>query len=90
MAQVCTGLKGQSVLLPALGYLFDVLKNNGQLFSCNMQKSLVPRMIAAACYRWHNSVSRYLLIQQLLQLTIEKVGVYVHSDALEALSPGQS
>ncbi len=55
-----------------------------------MQKTLVPRMIAAAGYRWHNSVSRYLLIQQLRQLTIEKGGVYVYWDALQARSPGQS
>jgi hypothetical protein len=55
-----------------------------------MQKSLVPRMIAAAGYRWHNSVSRDLLIQQLRQLTIEKGGVYVHWDALEAWSPGNN
>ncbi len=48
-----------------------------------MQKTLVPRMIAAAGYRWHNSVSRDLTIQQRRQLTIEKGGVYVHWDALE-------
>jgi hypothetical protein len=72
VAQVRTGLKGPSVPLPAQGYLFDVLKNNGQHFSRDMQKSLVPRMIAAAGYRWHNSVSRDLLIQQLRQFTIEK------------------
>ncbi len=76
--------------MPAIGYLFDVLKNNGQRFSRDMQKSLFPRMIAAAGYRWHNSVSRDLLIQQLRQLTIEKGGVYVHWDALEAQSPGNS
>jgi hypothetical protein len=72
VAQVRTGLKGPSVPLPALGYLFGVLKNNGQHFSRDMQKSLVPRMIAAAGYRWHNSVSRDPLIQQLQQLTTEK------------------
>ncbi len=47
-------------------------------------------MIANAGYRWHNSVSRDLLIQQLRQLTKEKGGVYVHWDALEARSPGNS
>ena len=55
-----------------------------------MQKSLVPRMIVAAGYRWHNSVSRNLMVQQLRQLTIEKGGVYVHWDALERRSPRQS
>jgi hypothetical protein len=53
VAQVRTGLKGPSFPLPAQGYLFDVLKNNGQHFFRDMQKSLVPRMIAAAGYRWH-------------------------------------
>ncbi len=43
-------------------------------------------MIAAAGYRWHNSVSRDLMIQILRQVTIEKGGVYVHWDALEARS----
>ncbi len=47
-------------------------------------------MIAAAGYRWHNSVSSDILIQQLRQLTIAKGGVYIHWDALEALSPGNS
>jgi hypothetical protein len=89
-AQVRTGLKGPLVSLPALGHLFDVLKNNGQRFSHDMQKSLVPRMITAAGYRWHNLVSCDLLIQQLRQLTREKGGVYVHWDALEARSPGNS
>ncbi len=69
---------------------FDVLKNNGQHYSRDKQKSLVPRMIAAAGYRWHNSVSCYILIQQLRQLTIAKGGVYIHWDALEAQSPGNS
>ncbi len=57
-----------------------------------MQKTLVPRMIASAGYRWHNSISRDLMtwIQQLRQLTIVLGGVHVHWDALEALSPGQS
>ncbi len=91
VAQVRTGSKGPSVPLLAIGYLFDVLENIGQHFSRNMQKSLVPRMIAAAGYRGHNSVSGDLLIQQLRQLTIEKGGVYVHDlDALEARSPGNS
>ncbi len=63
VAHVRTGSIGPSVPLPALGYLFDVLKNNGQHFSRDMQKSLVLRMIAAAGYRWHYSVSRDLLIQ---------------------------
>jgi hypothetical protein len=73
VTQVRTGLKGPSVPLPVQGYLYDVLKTNGQHFSRNMQKSLVPRMIAAAGYRWHNSVSRDLLIQQLRQLALAAV-----------------
>jgi hypothetical protein len=90
VARVRTGLNGPSVPLPAHGTLFDVLKNNGQAFSRDIQKTLVPRTVAAACCRWHNSVSRDLMVQQLRQLTIEKGGVYVHWDALEALSPRQS
>ena len=86
VAQVRTGLNGPSVPLPAQGTLMDVLKNNGQHFSRYMQKSLVPRMIAAAGYRWHNAVSRDLMIQILRQVTTEKGGVYVHWDALEARS----
>jgi hypothetical protein len=89
VAHVRTGLTGPSVPLPAQGYLFDVLKNNGQHYSRDIQKSLVPRMIAAGC-KWHNSVSSYILIQQLRQLTIEKGGVCVHWDALETRSPGNS
>ncbi len=90
VAQVRTGLNGPSVPLPAHGYLFNVLKNNAQHFSRDMQKTLVPRMIAAAGFRWHNSVSCDLMIQILRQLTIEKGGVYVHWDALEARSPPNS
>jgi hypothetical protein len=86
VAQVRTGSNGPSVPLPAQGTLIDVLKNNGQHFSRDIQKSLVPRMIAAAGYRWHNAVSRDLMIQILRQVTIEKGGVYVHWDALEARS----
>ncbi len=90
MAHARTGSTGPSVPLPAQGYLFDVLKNNGQHYSRDIQKNLVPRMIAAARYRWHNSVSCDILIQQLRQLTIAKGGVYIYWDALEALSPGKS
>ena len=86
VAHVRTGSNGPSVPLPAQGTLMDVLKKNGQHFSRDMQKSLVPRMIAAAGYRWHNAVSRDLMIQILRQVTIEKGGVYVHWDALEARS----
>ncbi len=39
---------------------------------------------------WHNAVSRDLMIQILRQVTIEKGGVYVHWDALEARSQRRS
>jgi hypothetical protein len=50
VAHVRTGSTGLSVPLPAQGYLFDVLKQNGQQFASYMQKSLAPRMTAAAGY----------------------------------------
>ena len=68
----------------------DVLTANGQTYIRDIQKELVPRVIAVSGYRWHNSVARQEMIQILRYLTIRKGGVYAHWDALEARSPNSS
>ena len=79
-----------SVMLPVSGGLVDVLASHGQSYIRDVQKELVPRCIAVSGYRWHNSVARPEMIQQLRYLTIRKGGVYVHFDALNARSPPTS
>ena len=75
-----------SAILPATGGLTEVLTGNGQTYIRDLQKEVVPRMIAVAGYRWHNTVNRETLIQILRYLTIRKGGVYTHWDALHARS----
>jgi hypothetical protein len=75
-----------SVPLPASGGLVDVFTAHGQTYVRDIQKDLVPRIIAHSGYRWHNAVSRNEMIQILRFLTIRKGGVYVHWDALAARS----
>ncbi len=47
-----------SVLLPAAGGLVDVLLSHGQTNVRDIQKILVPRVIANSGYRWHNAANR--------------------------------
>jgi hypothetical protein len=75
-----------SAILPTIGGLLDVLAGNGQTYIRDIQKELVPRMIAVVGHRWHNSVNRDTMIQILRYLTIRKGGVYAHWDALHARS----
>jgi hypothetical protein len=75
-----------SAILPTTGGLMDVFTGNGQTYIRDTQKELVPRMIAVAGYRWHNSVNRDTMIQILRYLTIRKGGVYSHWDALNTRS----
>ena len=75
-----------SAILPATGGLTEVLTGNGQTYIRDLQKEVVPRMIAVAGYRWHNSVNRETLIQILQYLTIRRGGVYTHWDTLQARS----
>ncbi len=58
----------------------------GQSYLRDIQKDLVPRMIARSGYRWHNAAARSEMIQILRYLTIRKGGVYIHWDALAARS----
>ena len=75
-----------SVPLPATGGLVDVLLSHGQTYVRDIQKFLVPRVIAHSGYRWHNAANRNEMMQILRTLTIDKGGVYVHWDALAARS----
>ena len=75
-----------SVPLPATGGLVDVFAAHGQTYAREIQKDLVPRIIAHSGYRWHNAVARNEMIQILRFLTIRKAGVYIHWDALAARS----
>jgi hypothetical protein len=79
-----------SAMLPTTGGLMDVLTAHGQTYVRDIQKELVPRVIAVSGYRWHNSVARQEMLQILRYLTIRKGGVYAHWDALEARSPNSS
>jgi hypothetical protein len=74
--------------LPATGGLVDVFTAHGQTYVRDIQKDLVPRIIAHSGYRWHNAVVRNEMIQILRFLTIRKRGVYIHWDALAARSVG--
>jgi hypothetical protein len=75
-----------SVPLPAQGGLVDVFTAMGQSYLRDIQRDLVPRMIARSGYRWHNAAARSEMIQILRYLTIRKGGVYIHWDALAARS----
>ncbi len=75
-----------SVPLPATGGLVDVFTLHGQTYLRDIQKALVPRMIARSGYRWHNAAARNEIIQILSFLTIRKGGVYIQWDALAARS----
>ncbi len=75
-----------SVPLPATGGLVDVFTSHGQTYVRDIQKDLVPRVIAHSGYRWHNAVARDELIQFLRFLTIRKGRVYMHWDTLAARS----
>ncbi len=75
-----------SVPLPATGGLVDVFTSHGQTYVRDIQKDLVPRVIAHSGYRWHNAVARNEMIQILRFLTIRKGGLYMHWDALAARS----
>jgi hypothetical protein len=75
-----------NAILPTIGGLMDVLAGNGQTYIRDIQKELVPRMIAVVGHRWHNAVNRDTMIQILRYLTIRKGGVYAHWDALETRS----
>ncbi len=75
-----------SVPLPATGGLVDVLAGHGQTYVRDIQKDLVPRIIANSGHRWHNAAARSEMIQILRYLTIRKGGVYIHWDALAARS----
>jgi hypothetical protein len=75
-----------SVPLPATGGLVDVFTAHGQTYVRDIQKDLVPRIIAHWGYRWHNAVARNEMIQILKFLTIRKGSVYIHWDALAARS----
>jgi hypothetical protein len=75
-----------SVPLPAQGGLVDVFTAMGQSYLRDIQRDLVPRMIARSGYRWHNSLCRPEMLQILRHITIRKGGVYVHWDALNARS----
>ena len=72
-----------SVPLPSQGGIVEVFTGPGQSYVRDIQKELVPRVIA---YRWHNSVARNEMLQILRFLTIRKGGVYAHWDALAARS----
>jgi len=78
-----------SVPLPEMGGLVDVFTSNGQTYIRDIQKDLVPRIIAHSGFRWHNAVARNEMIQILRSLTIRKGGVYVHWDALAARAQSQ-
>jgi len=75
-----------SVPLPATGGLVDVLAGHGQTYVRDIQKDLVPRIIANSGYRWHNAAARNEMLQILRYLTIRKGGIYMHWDALAARS----
>ena len=60
--------------------------SHGQTYVRDIQKFLVPRVIANSGYRWHNAANRNEMMQILRALTIEKGGAYVHWDALAARS----
>ena len=75
-----------SVCMPATGGIVDVFTSNGQTYVRDIQKDLVPRVIAHCGYRWHNAVARGEMLQILRHLTIRKGGVYAHWDALAARS----
>ena len=75
-----------SVPLPATGGLVDIFTAHGQTYVRDIQKDLVPRMIAHSGYRWHNAAARYEMNRILRNLTIRKGGVYIHWDALAARS----
>ena len=75
-----------SVPLPAQGGLVDVFTAMGQSYLRDIQRDLVPRMIARSGYRWHNAAARSEMIQILRYLTIRKGGVYIHWDAIAARS----
>ena len=61
-----------SVPLPATGGLVDVLLSHGQTYVRDIQKFLVPRVIAHSGYRWHNAANRNEMMQILRTLTIDK------------------
>ena len=75
-----------SVPLPAQGGLVDVFTAMGQSYLRDIQRDLVPRMIARSGYRWHNAAARNEMLQILRYLTIRKGGIYMHWDALAARS----
>ena len=75
-----------SVPIPAQGGLVDVFTGNGRSYVRDIQKELVPRVIAYSGYRWHNSANRNEMIQILRYITMNKGGVYIHWDALQARS----
>ncbi len=72
-----------SVPLHATGGLVDVFTTHGQTYVRDIQKDLVPRIIAHSGYRWHNAVARNEMIQILRFLTISKGGVYTHTSFIE-------
>ena len=75
-----------SAMLPSEGTLVDVMTRNGQSYIRDIQKELIPRNIALVGFRWHNGAHRGETQQILRYLTIRKLGVYVHWDALNARS----
>ena len=83
MATVATVL---SVPLPAQGGILTVFTGPGQTYIRDIQKELVPRVVALSGHRWHNSICRPEMLQILRSITIRKGGVYMHWDALAARS----
>ena len=75
-----------SVPLPAQGSIVSVFTDHGQTYIRDIQKELVPRVIAYSGFRFHNSLCRPEMLQILRYITIRKGGVYVHWDALAARS----
>ncbi len=77
-----------SVPLPAQGSILGIFTGHNQSYIRDIKKELVPIVIAYSGFRWHNSACCPDLLQILRSITIRKGGhgVYVHWDALDALS----
>jgi hypothetical protein len=75
-----------SVPLPAHGSIFTVFTGPSQTYIREIQKELVPRVIAYSGFRWQNSLCRPEMLQILQFITICKGGVYVHWDSLAVRS----
>ena len=75
-----------SVPLPAQGSIVAVFTGPGQSYIRDIQRELIPRVVAFSGFRWHNSLCRPEMLQILRHVTMRKEGVYIHWDALNARS----